>query len=211
MVRNVLLSIIILLSVGTAWGQEVNLNGLFITSVKFITKKSVGSGVIWKQGYVLTAGHVCRDWAIGSYVVTTGGRRYPVSYVMFDNKKHDFCVAKVADTPPSWNIIQPTIGAQPKTQENVWCAGWARGNDYVLNIGHMLWEREELVPLPKGGVGKWPSAVVSNKIIRGQSGGGCINAKGELIGIVSFFDTHLGGGMVSVDVMLKGIKDWGPK
>lgn len=146
------------------------------------TGRTYCSGVII-MGHIWTASHCIEEEAgprQASYIRYHDGR-VDMATLLRNNSVEDW-----AELLPSRNVVGLSKAAKaPRIGENVWTVGHPQGLEWTLLRGYMAAEHRRL-----GGVDPnmhfWQ---LSLQVSAGNSGGPCIDANGEVFGLVSFVFT----------------------
>lgn len=159
-----------------------------MTSDKGVISRGMGAGVVVSQDMIVTAAHVVKA-AIAIKAVFTDGTTVDAIIVMIDDMT-DIAVIRMAD--PKLDAALATLADSDKVKvgEPVYVIGSPMGHVGSLSAGHVsrLAERE-ISGLPDPLMYIQTGAAINT----GNSGGGVFNAKGHVVGIVSFMLSKSGG------------------
>ncbi|WP_370980871.1 S1C family serine protease [Agaribacterium sp. ZY112] len=167
----------------TRIGQSQSVKGKVDTS-----SSGLGSGVLVRNGYILTAAHVVQS-EDEIEVQLADKRRFKartVSSVSFA----DLAVIKLEDAPK--DLPQAKIGNSDNSHigEEVFVIGSPYGVSQTLTIGHLSGRRNKQSPVDDFDLEFLQTDAPINQ---GNSGGPLFNVKGEVIGIVSHILSQSGG------------------
>lgn len=158
------------------------------------TDTSLGSGIIIKEGLILTNYHVINDAAQIS-AETFYGDRFNIEGVVVYDQVADLAVLKAEK---EFGITPVTLG-DPNTSkkgENIFTIGNPKGLRNTLSTGIISgFHNEDGVELIQ----------ITAPITNGSSGGGLFNEYGELIGVTT---AGYGEGNLNFAVSVNHIKDW---
>ncbi len=135
---------------------------------------AAGSGVLIKDGYVLTAGHISGDPDRDVSVILPDGRRVK-GKTLGSNAALDSGLIRITDKG-DWPSVE--MGDASKLKEGAWCLalghpeGYRRGRTPVLRLGRVLERTNRLIRTDCALVG-------------GDSGGPLFDLDGKVIGIHS--------------------------
>jgi serine protease Do len=143
-------------------------------TVAVLTPTGQGSGVIVKDGYVLTAGHVAADAGLDVILLLSDGR-FARGKTLGIDRRADAALIKI--TPPGdWPFVEIADPAPVKVGH--WCialghpGGFRRDRPPVLRLGRIVYIT--------------PGALISScTLVSGDSGGPLFDLQGRLIGIHS--------------------------
>ncbi len=157
---------------------------------------NLGSGFfIDKKGYLITNYHVLKG-AYAADVKTYDGKKYPIELVVAENKASDLIKVwvNIPESSIRWITVTET---EPSIADRVVVVGSPLGLEQTVSEGIVSAVRE----LPVVGKVFQLSAPISP----GSSGSPVVNAKGKVVGVVSFQATR--GQNLNFAVSSKGILD----
>lgn len=155
----------------------------------FTSNMGLGSGVLIRDNFILTAAHVVAN-AKAIMVEFYGGEKIPaVTYRI--SKLADVAVIKLESAPSDARVA--TIGNSDDVRigEDVFVIGAPMGLTYSLSTGIISGRHSEKNPIRDDKIMEFFQTDAS--INTGNSGGPMFNHKGEVIGIVSSILTRSGG------------------
>lgn len=143
-------------------------------------KKELGSGVLIAPERLLTNCHVVRN---AREIRASQGKASWSASVDIGDSFRDLCLLKLPGHPGT----PPPIGEPPRVGQSVHAVGYSGGTSTVSH-GHI----KGLYTCNCGGASNSRVIQTSAQFDPGASGGGLFNAKGELVGILTF-KSHEGG------------------
>lgn len=150
----------------------------------------VGSGfLISADGLALTAYHVVFE-SENLQAVTLNKRRYPVEVIGFDDQ-HDVALLKVKVPAGTPFLPLASVGAQ--VNETALVVGNGNGQFLRSSFGRLL----SLQSDPKRADFPPGTLELSAQLVPGDSGGPVLNARGEVMGVVSFISLDAAGGPIT--------------
>jgi serine protease Do len=155
----------------------------------FTSNMGLGSGVLVRDNYILTAAHVVAN-AKAIMVEFFDGEKIPaVTYRI--SKTADVAVIKLESAPS--NAKQAVIGSSDDVRigEEIFVIGAPMGLTYSLSRGIISGRHSEKSPISDHKILEFFQTDAS--INTGNSGGPMYNSKGEVIGIVSSILSRSGG------------------
>jgi serine protease Do len=142
-----------------------------------------GSGIILRDGYILTNGHVVED-AEKIRVRLKDGREFPAT-IRGTDPQSDIAVLKIEAT----GLPAAKLGDSDKARvgEFAIAIGAPTGLDYSVTIGHVSAKgRTHIIPPYAGGASMDQEYIQTDASINpGNSGGPLVNIHGEVIGIIT--------------------------
>lgn len=143
-------------------------------AVRIETAKSIGSGTHMGNGRILTAAHVVRPGGIIE-VQDQDGQVYEAS-ISFMDETNDIAVLQIESSPKIQSV--ETACRKPHFGEAIYTVGNPMGDEFVGSWGRVSNKLKKL---------KKDMEIFSMDMttIPGMSGGGVIDWKGKIIGVVS--------------------------
>lgn len=155
----------------------------------FTSNMGLGSGVLIRDNYILTAAHVVAN-AKAIMVEFYGGEKIPaITYRI--SKIADVAIVRLEKSPS--DAREAVIGNSDEVRvgDEVYVIGAPMGLSYSLSRGVISGRQSEMNPL--GGEKILEFFQTDASINTGNSGGPMYNSKGEVIGIVSSILSRSGG------------------
>jgi len=148
----------------------------------------IGSGILVKGGYVVTAAHVVHS-ADRLQVVTAKGDIFAARTISSISVA-DLAIIEIIDAPT--NLPTAAIGDSDKVEvgEEVFVVGAPLGLSQTLTVGHLSGRRQQSNP---GDPIDLEFLQTDASINQGNSGGPLFDSKGRVIGIVSHIKSTTGG------------------
>ena len=149
--------------------------------VKVIVTNGHGSGVVYRDRYIITAHHVVSK--VGEASIKTIDGKTRKATVMWSNAAYDLALLKMDEDLPSARLDCRT--AQPG--EVITAPGNPLGVEFITAYGKIAGSARQLGP--------WKSVLVTDiTTVMGQSGGPVFDENGNVIGItVGVMTAPLGG------------------
>ena len=155
-----------------------------------VSQAGLGSGVlVTNRGYVITAAHVVQTADLVE-VEFANGFRTPAA-VKASNPARDLALLKLDNVPPDIEPLRLADSDGVKIGQEVFVIGAPYGYSHTLSVGHISGRHAAFETGPGG-----PQAETFQTdavINQGNSGGPMFNARGEVIGIVSYILSQSGG------------------
>jgi len=156
---------------------------------KITSSGGLGSGVIIdKEGFILTAAHVVES-ANKVSVKLQNGVEFTAD-VLSSSTAADVALLKIRTVPINLKPVKVGSSNASEVGEQILVIGAPLGLEHSLSVGHISRKMKKNI-ISNGEMAGFIQTDAS--INHGNSGGPMFNAKGELIGIVSFILSNSGG------------------
>ena len=155
-----------------------------------MSQAGLGSGVlVTTRGYVITAAHVVQTADLVEVEFSNGFRT--TAAVTASDPEKDLALLKLDKIPEDITPVKLADSDQVSIGENVFVIGAPYGFSHTLSVGHISGRH---APEEIGPAGPQAETFQTDAVInQGNSGGPMFNARGEVIGIVSYILSQSGG------------------
>lgn len=155
-----------------------------------VSQAGLGSGVlVTTRGYVITAAHVVQTADLVEVEFSNGFRTTAV--VTASDPGKDLALLKLDEIPSGITPMRLADSDDVAIGEEVFVIGAPYGFSHTLSVGHISGRR---TPENVGDDGPQAETFQTDAVInQGNSGGPMFNARGDVIGIVSYILSQSGG------------------